>query len=197
MLIHPPERPGSEDALAEWYQQQSAAWGYLPNYAPLFASRPDVAAAWTRLNLAVRGGMDRRRFELVTMAAARARSSTYCLAAHAKFLKDVCGDERSMLALASDPSGASLDPVDRAVVAFAERTATDPSSVTVADVDELHALGLGDADIADVVFAVAARCFFATVLDAAGVQADHQLSEQFGTDTVARLAVGRPFAPAD
>ncbi len=194
MLIHPPEQPGSQDALAEWYEQQTAAWGYLPNYAPMFASRPEVAAAWTRLNLAVRGGMDRRRFELATMAAARARSSTYCLAAHAKFLKDVCGDEDAMNALTADPTGASLDDVDRAVVEFAARVATDPASVTAADVDRLHEVGLGDDDIADVVFAVAARCFFATVLDAGGVQADHQLADQFEAGTATRLAVGRPFA---
>lgn len=197
MLINPPQQPDSADALAQWYEQQTASWGYLPNYAPLFASRPDVAAAWTRLNLAVRGGMDRRRFELVTMAAARARSSTYCLAAHAKFLRDVCGDEEAMLALSADPTGATLDPVDRALVGFAARTATDPASVAAADVDQLHELGVSDAEIADVVFAVAARCFFATVLDAGGVQADHQLGEAFAGETVSSLTVGRPFATAE
>jgi len=197
VLIHPPPRDDTADALAQWYEQQSAAWGYLPNYAPLFASRPDVAAAWTRLNLAVRGGMDRRRFELVTMAAARARSSTYCLAAHAKFLRDVCGDGETVVALSADPDGGSLDPVDRALVGFAAKSATDPASVTAADVDQLHELGVSDAEIADVVFAVAARCFFATVLDAGGVQADHQLREEFTGETVSSLAVGRPFAPAD
>jgi uncharacterized peroxidase-related enzyme len=194
VLIHPPPQDDSADELAQWYEQQSAAWGYLPNYAPLFASRPDVAAAWTRLNLAVRGGMDRRRFELATMAAARSRSSTYCLAAHATFLRDVCSDEEAVLALAADPGGSTLDEVDRAVVAFATQTATDPASVTADDVERLHAVGLDDADIADVVFAVAARCFFATVLDAGGAQADHQLADRLGPDTAARLAVGRPFA---
>ena len=197
MLIDPEEQPGSEDALARWYEQQTAVWGYLPNYAPLFASRPDVAEAWTRLNLSIRGGMDRRRFELATVAAARSRSSTYCLAAHSKFLRDVCGDESSMLELSADPTGSSLEPVDRAVVAFASKVATDPAGVEAADIARLREHDLSDADIADLIFAVAARCFFATVLDAGGAEADAQLGDAFDADTRARLAVGRPFGAAD
>jgi len=75
--------------VAEYYGQQREAWGFLPNYAPAFSLRPDVAQAWNLLNATIRNGMDRRRFELVTIAAARALRSTYCTAAHAKFLRDV------------------------------------------------------------------------------------------------------------
>jgi uncharacterized peroxidase-related enzyme len=196
MLIDPEERRGPDNVLGRWYEGQEKAWGYLPNYAPLFASRPDVAEAWTQLNLTIRGGMDRRRFELVTIAAARSRSSTYCLAAHSKFLRDVCSDESTMLALTSDPTGSSLEPVDRAVVGFAAKAATDPASIDTSDVAELREQGLTDGDIADVIFAVAARCFFATVLDAAGAEADHQLGDAFEDDTRARLTVGRSFATA-
>jgi uncharacterized peroxidase-related enzyme len=197
MLISPEEKPGSGDALARWYAQQEKAWGYRPNYAALFASRPDVAEAWSLLNLTVRGGMDRRRFELTTIAAARARSSTYCLAAHSKFLREVCGDESAVSALAADPTGSSLAPADQAIVEFATKVATDPASITRADVARLHEQGLSDAEIADVIFAVAARCFFATVLDAGGAQADSQLGSDFDADIRARLVVGRPFASGD
>jgi hypothetical protein len=48
-------------ALAEYYRQQRAAWGFLPNYAGAFSTRPDVARAWNALNTAIRDGMDRRR----------------------------------------------------------------------------------------------------------------------------------------
>jgi len=194
MLIEPDPRPDTADAFAQWRDHQTRAWGYVPNYAGLFASRPDVAEAWTRLNLAVRNGMDRRRFELVTIAAARARASTYCVAAHSSFLRDVCDDEQTMLDLTSDPSGASLDPVDQVLVAFAAKAATDPASIVESDVAALREQGLSDADVADVVFAVAARCFFATVLDAGGAQADAALATGFDDETRTRLTVGRPFA---
>ncbi len=181
-------------ALADWYASQTAAWGYLPNYAPIFAGRPEVAHAWSNLNLTIRGGMDRRRFELATIAASRALDCTYCLAAHSKFLRDVCGDDDTMRAVADDPTGAGLDPIDAAVVAFATKVATDAPGVTEDDVRTLTDLGLSDREVADIIFAVGARGFFATVLDAAGAEPDHQLAETFDAGVRDQLVVGRAFA---
>ena len=192
MLINP--EGGAADEVREWYDEQTERWGYLPNYAAAFASRPDVARAWTALNVAVRDGMDRRRFELATIAAARSLRSTYCTAAHSKFLRDVCHDEPTMLSMAADPDGAGLDATDRAVIAFARKIATDAASVSRADIDGLHAAGLSDNDIVDVVFAAAARSFFAKVLDGVGANADHQLGASFAPQVADALTVGRPIA---
>jgi len=192
VLINP--RGGDEDEVREWFDDQAARWGYLPNYAAAFASRPEIARAWTTLNLAVRNGMDRRRYELATVAAARARRSTYCTLAHAKFLRDACGDEAAMLAFAAAPDGGELDAVDGAIVRFATKVATDPAAIGRDDVEQLRAVGLSDEDVADIVFAVAARAFFATVLDGAGVQADHQLGAEFDERVTEQLTVGRPVA---
>ena len=194
MLIDPQERPETADALAGWYQQQQEAWGYLPNYAPAFASRPDVARAWSTLNITIRQGMDRRRYEIATIAAARVLRSTYCTAAHSKFLRDVCGDESALRAMMAEPASTTLDATDRAVMRFAEKVALDAASVGQADVDELREHGLTDADVANVVFAVAARSFFTRVLDGLGVEADHQLGATFDPELREQLTVGRPIA---
>ncbi|MGH9085727.1 MAG: carboxymuconolactone decarboxylase family protein, partial [Acidimicrobiales bacterium] len=138
MFIDAPDESAVDGEVAEWYERQRSSWGYLPNYAPAFAFRPDVAEAWNTLNNAVRGHMDRRRFELVTIAAARAYRSTYCMAAHCKFLRDDCGDEPAMLAVAAGPSGEDLGATDRAVVDFAAQVARDASSITQADVQRLR-----------------------------------------------------------
>ena len=180
--------------VAEYYEGQRAAWGFLPNYAPAFSSRPDVARAWNALNLAVRGGMDRRRFEIATIAAARARRSTYCTAAHSAFLRDVCGDEAAMASIAEHPDGAALSEQDRAVYRFAGKVAADAASVDQDDVDSLRAAGLGDAEVADVVFAAAARCFFTAVLDGLGTQLDAQTAQSFPPALLESMVVGRPVA---
>jgi uncharacterized peroxidase-related enzyme len=182
--------------LATWYAGQRKNWGYLPNYAPIFSSRPEVALAWTGLNMAVRGGMERRRYELATIAASRALSCTYCLAAHSSFMRDAVGDHETMRQVAADPSGATLDATDAAVVAFATKVATDAPGITPDDVKTLTDLGLTDKDVADIIFAVGARAFFATVLDAAGALADHELAQTFDDETRGQLTVGRPFADA-
>jgi uncharacterized peroxidase-related enzyme len=184
----------ADGELAEYYRQQRDVWGFLPNYAAAFASRPDVARAWNALNTVIRDGMDRRRFEIATIAAARTLRSSYCTAAHSKFLRDKCGDETAMRAIAGDPSGAALSEVDRAVYTFACKVAADAASVDQGDIEALHVVGLSDAEIADVVFAAAARSFFTRVLDGLGAQLDLQTAEAFSPDLRESMIVGRPAA---
>jgi uncharacterized peroxidase-related enzyme len=194
MFIDPIAEQDATGDLAEYYKKQRAAWGFLPNYAGAFSTRPDVAHAWNALNAVVRDGMDRRRFELATIAAARALRSTYCTAAHSKFMRDVCGDEKILSTLAEDPSGARLTDEDGAVYRFAAKVAASAETVDQDDIDKLRQIGLSDADIADVVFAAAARAFFTRVLDGLGAQLDSQTASTFSPDLMASMVVGRPAA---
>src|SRR3954462_2089038 len=194
MFIDVPDESALGEEISAWYDRQRESWGYLPNYASAFATRPDVAQAWTALSNAVGKGMERRRYELATIAAARALRSTYCMAAHCKFLRDDVGDEKTMRAIADDPTLESLTPTDRAVMEFAALVAQDASAITQEDVGRLRSHGLTDADVADVVFAAAARTFFTKVLDALGVQADAQLGATFDPETRQKVTIGRPIA---
>jgi len=82
------------------------------------------------------------------------------------------------------------------VFAFATKVATDASAVVQRDVDALRDIGLSDADVADVVFAVAARCFFTAVLDGLGAQLDAQTAQSFPPALLQAMVVGRPVAGA-
>ncbi len=196
VFITPVSEDDAEGDLASYFRSQRAAWGFLPNYAAAFSTRPDVAQAWNVLNATIRDGMDRRRFEIATIAAARALRSTYCTAAHSKFLRDVCGDEATMQSITEQPDGATLDPQDRAVYEFAGKVATDAASVEAQDVNRLRAAGLTDPEIADVVFAASARCFFTAVLDGLGAQLDIQTAKTFPDELLDSMIVGRPVAEA-
>ncbi|WP_156465343.1 carboxymuconolactone decarboxylase family protein [Knoellia sp. Soil729] len=182
-------------ATADYFAGQRAAWGFLPNYAHCFGLRPEVGIAWGGLNAAIRDGMDRRRFEIATIAAARELRSTYCTSAHSKFLRDVCGDDEAVRAIAEDPTGGGLGEVDRAVFRFATKVARDASSIDAADIEELKDVGLGEVDIADVVYAVAARSFFTKVLDGLGAQLDSETAATFEPALGDAMVVGR--LPAD
>ncbi|MDC5698320.1 peroxidase-related enzyme [Intrasporangium calvum] len=194
MYIRGVDEAEAHGPVADYYESQRAMWGFLPNYAAAFSHRPEVAQAWAGLNLAIRGGMDRRRYELATIAAARARRSTYCTAAHATFLRDVCGDEDAVRAIAAHPDGSALDEQDRAIFEFATTVATDAAGVTEADVARLRDAGLSDPEIADVVLAVSARLFFATVLDGLGAELDPQTAATFPPEVLDAMIVGRPVA---
>ncbi len=140
------------------------------NYERAFAERPEVYAAWGRLNGAIKEGMDLRRYELVTLAAARRLRSSYCCLAHGTVLLERFGEP--VLDIALDHRAAGLDEVDVAVMDLAERVVDDATSVGEADLQRLRDLGLSEAEIMDVVLAAAARCFFSKTLDALGVRPD-------------------------
>lgn len=196
MFIETTAESAADGALLEWYRSQHDSWGFLPDYAGCFSSRPDVAKAWVGLNLTIRGGMDRRRFEVATIAAARALRSTYCTVAHASFLRDVCDDADTVRALASDPDGSTLSEQDAAVYTFATKVARDASAVEQSDIDALRDVGLSDAEVADVVFAVAARAFFAKVLDGLGARLDRATAGTFDLEMLQAMVVGRPVGDA-
>src|SRR5262245_38359246 len=58
------------------------------NYERPFRDRPEVYEAWAQLNKSIKHGMDLRRYELVTLAAARRLRSSYCCLAHGKALME-------------------------------------------------------------------------------------------------------------
>ncbi|KGN38501.1 carboxymuconolactone decarboxylase family protein [Knoellia subterranea] len=194
MFIERVDPSAADETLRTWYDGQQAMWGFLPDYAGALSHRPDAALAWGALNQTIRGSMDRRRFEIATIAAARARRSTVCTVAHSSFLRDVVGDDETLASLCEHPDGSGLDEVDRAVHEFATKVATDPASIDQGDVDRLRTLGLSDTDVTNVALAVGARLFFTAVLDALGAQADSPTAQTFPPEQLESMVVGRPVA---
>jgi alkylhydroperoxidase family enzyme len=158
-----------------------------------FAERPEVLAAWGELNGAIKAGMDLRRYELATLAAARRLRSSYCCLAHGTVLLERFNEP--LLEIALDHHAAGLDEVDVAVMDLAERVVDDATSIGDAELQRVRELGLSETEIMDVILAAAARCFFSKTLDALGVLPDASYRE-LDPDLRSALVVGRPIAAA-
>lgn len=161
------------------------------NYELAFEQRPEVYAAWVQLNSAIKAGMDLRRYELATLAAARKLRSSYCCLAHGTVLAERFGEPVAQIA--ADHRSAGLSETDVAVMDLAEHVADDAGAITDVELQRLRDLGLSQQDIMDVVLAAAARCFFSKTLDALGVLPDSSYRE---LEPALRevLVVGRPIA---
>ena len=182
----------AEGPVREMYQQAQGGLGYVPNWAQAFSLRPGVRDGWIALLKSIRASLPERTYELATLAAARALRSSYCSLAHGRVLADKVFDAPTVTAIMKD--GGPLEPRERAMMAFAEKVAVSADRVTEADVEGLRAHGYRDEEIFDVAAAAAARCFFAKLVDALGVQADaafHRLDPAMRE----ALTVGRPVAP--
>ena len=177
----------ADGEVAEIYDVMRTQFGYLPNLVRPFSLRPEVYKAWMQLNGAIKAH-DLRRYELATLAAARRLRSSYCSLQHGKVLAQ---EFLSFEDVPSLPDG--LDEADRAVWELAQQVVDDATSITQDDVDRLRALGLGDDEIADVVLAAAARCFFSKTLDALGIAPDASYRDM-APELQEALVVGRAIA---
>jgi uncharacterized peroxidase-related enzyme len=186
-------RADAAGSVEDFYKTVEGRVGYFPNWAQAFSLRPDVWHAWDGMIRSIRANLPMRTFELATLAAARALRSSYCSLAHGRTLAEKVFDPAAVTAIATGADAAPLDPGERALMAFAEKIAIAADRVTPADVDALRAHGYADETIFDIAAAAAARCFFAKLLDALGVQADARFNalEPAMRDA---LTVGRPVA---
>ena len=167
--------------------------GFVPNFARAFSRRPEVYAAWRQLNGAIKAGMDLRRYELATLAAAKRLRSSYCCLAHGTVLVQQFGEPVRDIAI--DHRAAELDEVDIAVMDLAEKVVDDAAAIGDADLQPLRDLGLSETDVMDVVLAASARCFFSKTLDALGVRPDASYLDM-EPDVRDVLVVGRPITDA-
>jgi uncharacterized peroxidase-related enzyme len=185
------DEDAADGTLAELYAGARESEGYVPNTLRAFSLRPEVWTAWVQLKNTIAGGMDARRYELATLAAARELRSSYCSLAHGKILAERFLDPQTVSELAGG-GAAGLDEAETATMDFAAKIARDACSITEDDVQRLRDAGLSDRDIFDVAVAASARCFFSKTLDAVGALPDAEFAE---LDPGLRdaLTVGRPI----
>jgi uncharacterized peroxidase-related enzyme len=177
------------DEVRAMYERQQSFFGYVPNYARAFCHRPHVMALWAQLQNGIRRDMDKRRFELVTFAAAHALKSTACSIAHGGILAQFI-PVADVLAIGRGETPASLTPAEAAMIAYARKVAVDATSVTAEDVSALKRHGYSDGEIFDIAATSAARAFWTKVLDALGVEID-DASRRLDREFTEPLAVGR------
>jgi uncharacterized peroxidase-related enzyme len=175
------------------YDRDRETLGYVANYTKVFAHRPEVYTAWARLIGAIRSGMDKRRYELITLAAAAHLRSTYCMLAHGTvLLRSNLVTPDGLEAIARDYRQAGLSPAEVAMMAFAEKVTLNAHAITAEDVETLRRHEFSDTEIFDIAVTAAARCFFSKTLDAVGAVPDdtfRNLDERLRD----ALTVGRPF----
>ena len=175
----------SDGEVRKMYERQQAHYGYVPNYAKVFCHRPEVMRLWADLLAGIKRPMDKRRYELVTFAAANALRSTLCSLAHGKVLTEFFSVEDVQL-IAKGQVPKSLSTRSHA------RWRVTPSALTSTDVERLKHHGVTDAEVFDIAAAAAARAFWTKVIESLGVEADASF-QAMDSEFRKTLTVGRPI----
>ena len=157
--------------VAELYADDRAEYGYVAAHTQALLLNPEVYAAWEGLITAIARPMDKRRYELVTLAAAQGAKSVHCRLAHGrKTLKYI--DEDELVRIASDYHAAGLSEAEVAMMEFAEKVSGDSASMTDDDSERLRSVGFTDREIVDITLAAAARNYYARAVQALAIDVD-------------------------
>jgi uncharacterized peroxidase-related enzyme len=183
----------ADGTVRDMYDQVQNRFGFVPNWAKAFSLRPGILDGWTALLKSIQSNLPVRSYELATLAAARALRSSYCSLAHGNVLATKVFDAPAVTAIMKNEPASPLEARERVMMAFAEKVALNADRITAAEVEDLRSHGYRDEEIFDLAAAAAARCFFAKLMDALGVQADPTFND---LDPALRqaLTVGRPVA---
>jgi uncharacterized peroxidase-related enzyme len=100
-------------------------------------------------------GLPRADRELGAVATSQVNGCSYCASVHAKRFVELSKQPEVIDRLYQDGLAAQLDPRRKAVVDFSAKLAREPAALTAADLAALREQGLGDAEIFDLVNAVA------------------------------------------
>lgn len=157
--------------VAELYDDDIRDLGYVPSHTRVMAVNPEAVKAFEQLIRAVAGPMDKRRYELVTLAAAEAIGSQACRVAHSrKSLKYM--DEQEIAAVLRDFRTAGLTGAEVAMMEFAQKLSRDSAAMTEADSQRLRDAGFDDREIVDIALVAAARNYYSRALHALAVEPD-------------------------
>src|SRR5674476_895668 len=121
MYIHTTSEADAEGKLREIYEGDRKSLGYVPNHVRVFSLRPDVLEAWRAFQGSIRKNLRLRRYELVTLAAAKALSCRYCLLAHGAILLKNGVSPDQLRKILTNFRDAGLEPGEVAMMEFAQK----------------------------------------------------------------------------
>jgi uncharacterized peroxidase-related enzyme len=177
MYVTPIAPEDAQSAVREMYDEDVRETGFVWNDTKLFSLNPAAYRAFHQLLKVIRGTLDHRRFELATIAAARALRCRNCVSAHSDALmKSNVFDRAQMEAIVRDFRTAGLTPVEVAIMSLSEKVALHAYKVTPEEIDELRGFGLTDTEIFNITLSAAARCFVSKTIDAMGIEPDEEFT---------------------
>ena len=141
-----------EDIRARILAVQEKA-GFVPNVFVTLAHRPDEFRAFFAYHDALMekdGGLTKAEREMIVVATSGANDCLYCIVAHGAILRIYAKNPLVADQVAVDYRHADITPRQKAMLAFAMKTATHSRDIGDEDFAALRAHGFGDEDIWDI-----------------------------------------------
>ena len=156
--VDPKTATGESRQLLDSVQAQLGA---VPNFLRVLAHSPNALGAFLGMHSSLNGAtLDHATQERIALAVAEGNGCEYCVSAHTAIGRKAGLSNEEMLL---NRRGSSADQKAAGAVALARALNEHRGEITDAELDAARAAGLGDAEIVEVIAAVALN-FFTNVI---------------------------------
>jgi uncharacterized peroxidase-related enzyme len=182
-------------AVADAWQKDLHAEGFVMNQARLWAWRDDVRLAFlnARRTLLSGSSLSPREVAVIVCAMASTLGDSYCSIAWGAKLTDLSQASAAAAVLQGQPSS-SLSDRELAIATWVRKVVGTPNSTTALDIDMLRQAGLNDREIFEATVLTAFRLAFSVVNDALGALPDRELWAKLPDELKSIIAYGREVA---
>ncbi len=150
--------------------------GVLPNLFRLVANSPAALTGYLQLSAAsAQGGLDAATRERIALAVAELNGCAYCLSAHTYLGRNVA--QLDDAEITANRQGASNDAKADAAVRFAAAVVRERGHVSSEQVQAVRHAGFSDAQVLDILLAVALNTFTNYVNEVAQTEIDFPVVE--------------------
>lgn len=173
-LHTPPNIDAAPEASRASLTAVGKSLGRVPNLFRVVANSPAALKGYLGLGASLSGAeLDAKTQERIAIAVAEVNGCGYCLSAHTYLGRNVAKlDDAEITA---NRNGASNDPKAEAAVRFAAEIVRARGHVSDAQLAAVNAAGYGDAEIVEIVLAVALNTFTNYLNEVAGTEIDFPL----------------------
>lgn len=188
------EEPPASERRDTIYEEKIEDEGFVWTLTKLWAWTPDASDKLDDLmdQLTMVGSLSFRDRGILVSATASTIDNSGCALAWGNRLNKVAGLDTAVSVLKGEESAAMTER-DRALSRWARKVARGPTQTTQADVDELRAIGMSDAEILATTFYVGLRIAFSAVNDALDAPLDEEATKEYPKEIVAAVDFGRPL----
>lgn len=166
----------AEGEIAAVYEEINQTWGMVPNPIQLYSVSPELLKnQWGKYKyLGASECPSQKMYAMIRLLVSKEAECEYCIGLNAGMLIEMFGlSVEEVQALKSDPSTASLDEKEKALLLFVLKAVSDPHSTTAEDLHQLRVLGLSDQQIFEAIEAGATMRAGNIIFDTFKVEVDY------------------------
>ncbi|PRY69396.1 putative peroxidase-related enzyme [Glaciihabitans tibetensis] len=168
VIVTGPADADAAGVAAELFTGDIKDQGFVSSHTRALSLNPEALVAWENLITEIARPMGKRRYELVTLAAALGARSPHCRLAHGRRSLRYF-EEEQLVRIAEDYHRADLSAAEVTMMEFAERVSRSAADMTDRDTELLRDAGFSDREIVDIALAAAARNYYSRAVQALAV----------------------------